>query len=303
MTKCNNHSLPKKKRKKKDKNNNTKNNISKTTTHKQTETTNETHTKQQQLLQKAKIHTKKHKILNLLRRVIKFTFIGYTCINIVFVSDIDSLTVSLTSVPGEWFHTQLIDRRIHIKYRWNCRLYGLTLHNKYFFSSIRPCVSCSYGSQPVSIVYRRPSVFKYVSLLQSSHFGTLNNLGKYIYYAFALRKQLTNDNWNIQPPTVHINLSFSFFLFYIYMCSILSYNMCLYCKMFVRWWTVMFKSQIKIIYLSIYLFISMGNWIIHQQLEAITTERWNSKIMAVKLAFVLFSVVASIRVELYQNVF
>ena len=47
----------------------------------------------------------------------------------------------------------------------------------------------------------------------------------------------------------------------------------------------------------------MGNWIIHQQLEAITTERWNSKIMAVKLAFVLFSVVASIRVELYQNVF
>ena len=42
--------------------------------------------------------------------------------------------------------------------------------------------------------YRRPSVFKYVSLLQSSHFGTLNNLGKYIYFAFALRKQLTNDN-------------------------------------------------------------------------------------------------------------
>ena len=37
-------------------------------------------------------------------------------------------------------------------------------------------------------------VFKYVSLLQSSHFGTLNNLGKYIYFAFALRKQLTNDN-------------------------------------------------------------------------------------------------------------
>ena len=41
--------------------------------------------------------------------------------------------------------------------------------------------------------YRRPSV-KYVSLVQSSHFGTLNNLGKYIYFAFALRKQLTNDN-------------------------------------------------------------------------------------------------------------
>jgi len=42
--------------------------------------------------------------------------------------------------------------------------------------------------------YRRPSVFKYVSLLQSSHFGTVINLGKYIYFAFALRKQLTNDN-------------------------------------------------------------------------------------------------------------
>ena len=44
--------------------------------------------------------------------------------------------------------------------------------------------------------------------------------------------------------------SFLFFLpfLYIYMCSILSYNMCLYCKMFVRWWTVMFKSQIKIIW-------------------------------------------------------
>ena len=50
--------------------------------------------------------------------------------------------------------------------------------------------------------YRRPSVFKYESLLQSSHFGTLNNLGKYIYFAFALRKQLTNDNWKIQPHLV-----------------------------------------------------------------------------------------------------
>ena len=136
----------------------------------------------------------------------------------VFVSDIDSLTVSLTSVPGEWFHTQLIDRRIHIKYRWNCRLYGLTLHNKYFFSSIRPSVSCSYGSQPVSIVYRIPSVFKYVSLLQSSHFGTLNNLGKYIYYAFALRKQLPNDNW-----TFNLLLLISIFpflsSFFIYTCA------------------------------------------------------------------------------------
>jgi len=45
-----------------------------------------------------------------------------------------------------------------------------------------------------SYFYRRPSVFKYVSLLQSSHVGTLNNLGTYIYFAFALRKQLTNDN-------------------------------------------------------------------------------------------------------------
>jgi len=36
--------------------------------------------------------------------------------------------------------------------------------------------------------YRRPRVFKYVCLLQSSHVGTLNNLGKYIYFAFALRK-------------------------------------------------------------------------------------------------------------------
>ena len=38
------------------------------------------------------------------------------------------------------------------------------------------------------IFYRRPSVFKYVYLLQSSYFGTLNNLGKYIYFAFALRQ-------------------------------------------------------------------------------------------------------------------
>jgi len=43
-------------------------------------------------------------------------------------------------------------------------------------------------------IYRRPSVFKYVSLLQSTCIGSLNNLGKYIYFAVALRKQLTNDN-------------------------------------------------------------------------------------------------------------
>ena len=55
------------------------------------------------------------------------------------------------------------------------------------YSAIR----CKYISH---YFYRRPRVFKYVSLLQSSHFGTLNYLGKYIYFAFALRKQLTNDN-------------------------------------------------------------------------------------------------------------
>ena len=54
---------------------------------------------------------------------------------------------------------------------------------------------CNIQVQYIShYFYRRPSVFKYVSLLQSSHFGTLNNLGQYIYFAFAPRKQLTNDN-------------------------------------------------------------------------------------------------------------
>ena len=42
--------------------------------------------------------------------------------------------------------------------------------------------------------YRRPSVFKYVSLLQSTHFGSFNNLRTYIYFVFVLIKQLTNDN-------------------------------------------------------------------------------------------------------------
>ena len=54
---------------------------------------------------------------------------------------------------------------------------------------------------------------------------------------------------------IHINLSFSFFLFYIFMCSILSYNMCLYCKMFVRWWTVMFKSYSNRIAFMLCLFL------------------------------------------------
>ena len=50
------------------------------------------------------------------------------------------------------------------------------------------CKYISYGCN------RRPCFLTYVSLLQSSHFGTLNNLGKYIYLAFVVRKQLTNDN-------------------------------------------------------------------------------------------------------------
>ena len=33
-----------------------------------------------------------------------------------------------------------------------------------------------------------------ISAFQTKHFGTINNLGKSIYFAFALRKQLTNDN-------------------------------------------------------------------------------------------------------------
>ena len=33
-----------------------------------------------------------------------------------------------------------------------------------------------------------------ISACQTKHFGTINNLGKYIYFAFALRKQLTKDN-------------------------------------------------------------------------------------------------------------
>jgi len=40
-------------------------------------------------------------------------------------------------------------------------------------------------------------VYVHASVNTNSTFtftGTLNNLGKYIYFAFALRKQLTNDN-------------------------------------------------------------------------------------------------------------
>ena len=111
---------------------------------------------------------------------------------------------------------------------------------------------CNIQVQYIShYFYRRPSVFKYVSLLQSSHFGTLNNLGKYIYFAFALRKQLTNDNWTFNLLLLYSYESFLFFVHFLYIhVLILSYNMCLYCKMYVRWWTVMYKSQIKD-YLSI----------------------------------------------------
>ena len=98
-------------------------------------------------------------------------------------------------------------------------------------------------------VWRATHTPPYDSLSQSSHFGTLNNLGKYIYVAFALRNQLTNDNWTNATSYCYININIS-----VSLCSIqCSVTLCVfYCKMYcVRWWTVMFKSEIKSINISI----------------------------------------------------
>ena len=76
-----------------------------------------------------------------------------------------------------------------------CTLCGLReIEDDFHFVIKCPAYSAIISKYISHYFYRRPSVFKNVSLLQSSHFGTLNNLGKYIYFAFALRKQLTNDN-------------------------------------------------------------------------------------------------------------
>ena len=82
--------------------------------------------------------------------------------------------------------------------------------------------------------------------------GTLNNLGKYIYFAFALRKQLTHDNWKIQPPTVIFISIFPFLSsHFVYTCAPYLVTIC-DCIVKCLYDDEMFKSQIKD-YLSIYL--------------------------------------------------
>ena len=64
------------------------------------------------------------------------------------------------------------------------------IEDEYHFVLICPVYSQIRQKYIRPFYYLRPSVYKFIKLMQSNQINVLRNLGKYVYESFAIRKSL-----------------------------------------------------------------------------------------------------------------